>query len=288
MTQSPESAARQIVQDLKGTWHRTHGMVRCPAHNDGRPSLSVTSGRRAVLFHCFAGCTQESIMTALRELRVNPKVDSGNATPASEPRDLTPLVTEIWSMARPVVDTPAQLYLKSRGIGHAREARYAPSVMTYEAGRKLRLPALLLPMTEDRHLRALLRIFLDRDGHKARGLDGAKRTLGDPRGSVVQLGARPESVMNLAEGFEDAASVIALRNLPGCAAVCGVERYREIAIPAQVRRVVIYSQHGKAAIEGIDRGRANLVGNDRTLEIIAPPQNGDWNDALVAKLGLSV
>jgi hypothetical protein len=142
-------------------------------------------------------------------------------------------------MARPVARTIAERYLKRRGIGHSFAGRFTPSAVTYENGRKLRLPALLLPMTEGRDLRALLRIFLDPDGQKARCLDGAKRTLGDTRGSVIQL--PPDATMNLAEGFEDAESAMVLNDLPGCAAVCGVERYREITIPDHVRRVVIYS-----------------------------------------------
>ncbi len=288
MAHLPETAARQIVQELKGTWHRSHGMVRCPAHKDNRASLSVTPGRRAVLFHCFAGCTQDEIIGALRELRLNPAIGSTSGAAVPEARDLTPLVTDIWTMAGPTAGTPAHLYLDRRGIGHSAVGRYTPAALTYEAGAKLRLPALLLPMTEGRHLRALLRIFVDRDGQKARKLDEPKRTLGDTRGSVVQIGAPPDDTMNLAEGFEDAESAVILRDLAGCAAVCGVERYREIAIPDHVRRVVIYSQHGKAAVDGIARGRDNLTANGRTLEIVDPPPQCDWNDALMARLAARV
>lgn len=285
MIHTPETAARKIVRDLKGTWHRTHGMVRCPAHKDDRASLSITPGRRAVLFHCFAGCTRDAVIAGLRDLRLNPLVGAIGGTVAPPSRDLTPLVESIWTTAVPVAGTAAQLYLDRRGIGHSSVGRYTPGAMTYEGGAKLRLPALLLPMTENRRLRALLRIFIDRDGQKARMLDEAKRTLGDPRGSVIQIGAPPDDTMNLAEGFEDAESVIVLRNLPSCSAVCGVERYREITIPDHVRRLVIYSQHGKAATDGIERGRENLIANGRALEIVLPPPRGDWNDALLAKLG---
>lgn len=284
MTHTPETAARKIVADLKGTWHHKHGMVRCPAHADKKASLSVTPGRKAVLFHCFAGCTQDEIIAALREQRINPAIAASSSAAPEAPRDLTPLAQEIWSFAMPLAGTPAQLYNERRGIGHSTIGRYSPSVMTYERGRKLRLPALLLPMHEGRQFRALLRIFVDRDGHKARALDEPKRTLADPRGSVVQIGALPGETMNLAEGYEDAESAILLNDLSGCAAVCGVERYREIYIPDHVRHVAIYSQHGKAAADGIERGRDNLTANGRSLAVIPPPPRCDWNDALLAKL----
>jgi hypothetical protein len=77
--------------------------------------------------------------------------------------------------------------------------------------------------------------------------------------------------MNLAEGYEDARSAIVLNDLSGCAAVCGVERYREIYIPDHVRRIVIYLQHGKAAAEGIERGRENLTRNGRSVVIVPLP-----------------
>jgi putative DNA primase/helicase len=142
------------------------------------------------------------------------------------------------------------------------------------------LPTLLLPMTEGRELRALLRIFLDPDGHKARRLDKPKRTLGSTRGSIIEIGAPAAETMNLAEGFEDAESAMILRGLAGCAAVCGVERYHQITIPEHVRHVVIYSQHGPAATAGIERGRDNLTANRRSLDIVLPPARCDWNDAL--------
>jgi hypothetical protein len=123
-------------------------MVRCPAHADGRASLSVTPGRQAVLFHCFAGCKQDAILAALRDLRLNPSVRGANVEPEKPPRDLMPLVASIWGMARATPGTPGQLYLERRGIGGVPSARFTPSALTYEGGRKLRLPALLLPMYE--------------------------------------------------------------------------------------------------------------------------------------------
>jgi hypothetical protein len=114
-------------------------------------SLSVTPGRQAVLFHCFAGCTQSAIMAA--GFAAQPKSAPAMLLMPS-PRDLTPLITDIWGMARPVARTIAERYLKRRGIGHSFAGRFTPSAVTYENGRKLRLPALLLPMTEGRDLRA--------------------------------------------------------------------------------------------------------------------------------------
>lgn len=60
-----ERRARTIVESLQGTWSRGKGMCCCPAHDDRTPSLSVTLGRKAILFHCFAGCLNEDVIAAL-------------------------------------------------------------------------------------------------------------------------------------------------------------------------------------------------------------------------------
>lgn len=283
MATTPQSAARQIVRRLKGTWHGRYGKVCCPTHDDRHASLSITPGRKAVLFHCFAGCTQSEVIGAIRAQRLNPPISVRDNAPDKPTNDLTSLCRQLWEHALPTPGTPAERYLAKRGLPHSTAGRYAPGAITYEAERKLRLPALLLPMTQRGRLVALLRIFLDTDGRKCTWLNAAKRTLGDPQQSAVHLGTPANDTMNLAEGFEDAESAIVLNELSGCSAVCGVERYRNLYIPDHVRRVRVYSQHGKAARDGLVRARPHLTANGRSLQIILPPPGGDWNDALLAK-----
>src|SRR3546814_4068936 len=64
MTTTTTAAAKETVRRLHGTWHGSYGKALCPAHKDRRPSLSVTPGRNAVLFHCFAGCTRSEEHTS--------------------------------------------------------------------------------------------------------------------------------------------------------------------------------------------------------------------------------
>ena len=53
-------------------------LVRCPAHEDRSPSLSLGDGRDGrVLLHCFAGCSFASIVAALH---LDPADLSPNAT----------------------------------------------------------------------------------------------------------------------------------------------------------------------------------------------------------------
>lgn len=59
--------AEVILDRLDGVRQTGRGFVaRCPAHEDGRPSLSIreTSDGR-VLLHCFAGCDAEAVLAAV-------------------------------------------------------------------------------------------------------------------------------------------------------------------------------------------------------------------------------
>src|SRR3546814_10177558 len=51
---SLEYTARRICESRGGKWTGPKGMACCPAHKDRIPSLGVTLGRKAILFHCFA------------------------------------------------------------------------------------------------------------------------------------------------------------------------------------------------------------------------------------------
>jgi len=275
---SVTAAAKEAVRRLNGTWHGSYGKARCPAHEDSSPSLSITPGRAAVLFHCFAGCGQSEIIAALAANGGYVRPTERDTAPP-ERRDLGPLARDLWSKARALAGTPAQRYLERRRIGHSTIGRYDPTAMTYEGGKRLRLPALLLPIIERRQLVALARVFVDEDGNKHPQLVDPKRTLADPRGGAVQIGAIEGDHLNLAEGFEEAESVIAKFGLPGCWSVNGSELYARIHIPDHIRSITVYSQHGKAATAGLEKAENHLRDGGRALQVELPPRGGDWNDA---------
>lgn len=74
--------AESIVRALGGRW----GMARCPAHQDGSPSLSVTARGGKVLVHCHAGCTQADVIAALRSRGLWPERERRTWTPAERAR----------------------------------------------------------------------------------------------------------------------------------------------------------------------------------------------------------
>lgn len=68
---SPTVSAENIAMALgKGKKVRNNKYIACcPAHDDQDPSLSITdSSDGKVLFHCFTGCSQKSVLDSLRSL----------------------------------------------------------------------------------------------------------------------------------------------------------------------------------------------------------------------------
>ena len=61
------TTAREITRALKGRWLGSHGMVRCPAHDDRTPSLSISDGKDGrLLTNCFGGCDPGAVWDAFK------------------------------------------------------------------------------------------------------------------------------------------------------------------------------------------------------------------------------
>ena len=280
------AAAQDATRKLGGKWHGSYGTAKCPAHDDGTPSLSITPGYKAVLFKCFAGCSQEAVLAAVKahgvETRLPQDINSVAKRTGLDKRLL--LALDIWDSSGIKLGEPALRYLERRGLPDGGPARFDPMSITKEPDkdgqtRKLALPALVLPLRNEFGFRAIQRIFLTPDGQKA-SISSPKKLLGEVDGATIRIGKPRGTRINLAEGFEDARSAMMLNDLDHCWAVCGVHNYAHVDLPPDCRRVVIYSQHGDAASEAIERARAHLTANGRSLGVVLPPARGDWNDVV--------
>lgn len=277
--------ANRIVAALDGRWRGRAAMCRCPAHDDRTPSLSVSIGDTAVLFHCYAGCSTVDVLAKIGHLRRDPAFGRPSTGFRDKPDDLFNLARRLWDGARPITGTVGEVYLRRRGLCPLPGfARYLPSAVTYDGDRKIAYPALVLPIEADDGLTGIQRVFLDQAGGKA-PLAAPKLSLGARRqDGAVRYGGLPRgTTLNLAEGFEDAVSAMTLRHLDHCWAVCGIERYGKIAIPKTICTIRIWSQHGMEAERAIDRAEKHLKASGRTIDVILPPAGGDWNDALMAE-----
>jgi putative DNA primase/helicase len=56
--------ANELARRVKAKRVGRSFVCRCPAHNDGDPSLSIMQGHTAILLKCFAGCEPADIIAA--------------------------------------------------------------------------------------------------------------------------------------------------------------------------------------------------------------------------------
>lgn len=184
----------------------------CPFHPDKSPSFTIYADDRR--FQCF-GCGAEGDVLdfvqraygvkllpaiemldggALRELEQQRVV----ATPKA---DWSKAALSIWEGATAIQGTPAETYLRSRGITMAlpHTLRFARLRYPQEQARR---PALVAAVcTPDGDLTGIQRTFLTEEGRKAL-VPEVKLSLGRVAGGAIQLGA-PVASLVVTEGLED-------------------------------------------------------------------------------------
>ena len=282
--------ARRICESREGKWSGTKGMACCPAHDDRTPSLGVSLGRQAILFHCFAGCDQQSVLAALaREGFEAPALFSGSAT-TNEPeststRKPSAVALRIWRDAQPLRASPAKAYLESRGILAASPAlRFHPRTPLGPKGRARFLPAMIAAVSLDEGPIAIHRTFLSTEASGKAAFEKPKRALGALGEAAVRLFAPVSGKLGLAEGVESAMSAYALTGIPVWATL-GNERFGLVSVPESVTELHLFVDHDAGGELAASRGLAAYARDGRTIHVRKPSsRDTDWNDELTAWL----
>jgi len=282
--------ARRICESRGGKWSGTKGMACCPAHDDRTPSLGVSLGRQAILFHCFAGCDQQSVLAALaREGFEAPALFSGSAT-TNEPESTSThkpsaVALRIWRDAQPLRASPAKAYLESRGILAASPAlRFHPRTPLGPKGRTRFLPAMIAAVSLDEGPIAIHRTFLSTEASGKAAFEKPKRALGALGEAAVRLFATVSGKLGLAEGVESAMSAYALTGIPVWATL-GNERFGLVSVPESVTELHLFVDHDAGGELAASRGLAAYAREGRTIHVRKPSsRDSDWNDELTAWL----
>ena len=232
--------AQAVTHALGGRWHGAYGTAPCPAHDDRSPSLSLKDGRDGrLLAYCHAGCDWRAVRDALRGMGhlpgrgeaptpLDPAVKE--AREREERRDAERRAAQAlrcWKGTRPLAGTPAEAYLRGRGI----TGPLPPTLRFHPAcwhGPTARRHPALVARVEGAERFAVHRTYLARDGrgrridhHDAGRREDAKMMLGHTLGGAVRLAGREEpprrargpgslrapGPLVVAEGIETALSV---------------------------------------------------------------------------------
>ncbi|BBD96604.1 virulence protein [Sphingobium amiense] len=284
-----ERRARTIVESLQGTWGRGKGMCCCPAHDDRTPSLSVTLGRKAILFHCFAGCSNEEVIAALdrQGIRSRDLFDGSGAVAADRPEKsaFNSNARRLWHSATAISGSSAEGYLAQRGILRASDQlRYLERTPLGPRGAVQYLPAMLAAVTTDIGIIAIHRTFLDAPSARLAAFDRPKRALGSLGCGAVRLAPPAAGRLGLAEGIESALSATQMFGVP-CWATLGNERFGLVAIPESVRELHLFIDNDPGGELADQRARQAYSASGRVIRSREPASIGfDWNDELKARL----
>ena len=283
-----ERRAREIVDSLGGTWRRNRGMCRCPAHDDRTPSLSVSLGQRAMLFHCFAGCSRAEIISALgrRGVRTRELFDgSGGPLPElvrEETADRN--AVRLWRGAVALKGSAAEAYLAKRGVTQlSPDLRFHRRTPLGPRGAVRFLPAMLAAVRTDLGMIAVHRTFLDPAEARLADFERPKRALGSLQNGAVRLTAPRDGRLGLAEGIETALSAMQIFGVP-CWATLGNERFGLVAIPESVRELHLFVDNDRGGDLAEERGREGYRQEGRRILAKRPANlDTDWNDVLLER-----
>jgi len=287
--------AEAVAKALGGRKAGVAWMARCPAHDDRAPSLSIADARDGkVLVRCHAGCDQRDVIAALRargiwdtdERRPARFLGKPNRVPTSETDDdairRTEAALAIWHNSQSAAGTPAETYLRSRGLTVP-----IPRAIRFHAGLKHPSggvwPAMVALVTHgvDGKPIGIHRTFLALNCNGKAPVEPAKMMFGPCRGGAVRL-AEPHDVLMVGEGIETCLAAMQASGHPAWAAL-STSGLRSLDLPNAVRDVIVLA-------DGDDPGEAAAQDcawrwkrEGRRVRIARPPQGRDFNDLLLRR-----
>lgn len=208
---------------------------------------------------------------------------------AEDPAERIAKAMAVWNGSVPAANTPARLYLVSRGLGHLATSpalRWRPDC-SHPEGAGSRYPAMVALVSDgfDKPC-AVHRTYINAQGCKS-GVTPAKASHGPLLDGAIRLAEAGRELV-IGEGIETAASAGLLMNLPAWAAVAaGHMAY--VALPVVVRHVIIAADPDGPGREAARRAARRWHEQGRKVTIATPDQPGkDFSDILMAKLAAEV
>jgi hypothetical protein len=287
------SDAKTITLALKGRWYAAYGLACCPVHGDRHPSLSLSNARDGrLLLKCHVGCDFRSILDALRGLGL---VEGSGPTAqmdlaalarreAEERREAdrrAERATALWWSSKPVQGTPAEVYLRGRGVTCELPPtlRFHPSTPHPSGGR---LPALVAAV-EGAERRAVHRTFIRPDGGGKAEVDPPKAMLGSVRGGAVRLFSGPGPLV-VAEGIETGLSLMCglLDHYGSVWAALSSASFAALNLPPEPGELIVATDGDRVGREAGDNlaRRADRLG--WSVSLLPAPEGHDFNDVLFA------
>ena len=283
---------RGIVAALGGRSFGSYGLALCPAHEDRRPSLSVTERAGKVLVKCHAGCPQQVTIAALQERRLWHGGSSDAISPPPRGHHITPEAAldergieharRLWASSLPAAGTPVAEYLRGRAIDALLPPtiRFHPRLWHRPSGSHF--PAMIAAVTVAPSCRisGIHRTWLahDDEGWRKASIESNKMMLGPCCGGAVQLGQAGKILM-VGEGIETCLSAMQATTLPAWAAL-STSGLRSLILPNLTTDLIILADGDDAGEAAAHDCGARWKREGRCVRIARPPHGTDFNDLL--------
>jgi hypothetical protein len=282
--------ARTFTDTLRGRWFGTYGLAACPIcqpeQRRDQSALTITGrAKGGLLLHCKrSACAFRDILAAVGEAPgrlavVDPVAqrqaeDTARANAAKQ----SERAFSLWREAVPICGTPAETYLRGRGItcDLPSTLRFHPTCWHPETRQKH--PA-MLALVEGCADFAVHRTYLRPDGSAKAAATTTKAMLGSVRGGAVRLCKHPGRLV-VAEGIETALSLASglLRGPATFWAALSTSGMRALHLPEEPGWLTIAPDGDVAGYEAarVLAERAKAAG--WRVGLLPAPDGKDWND----------
>lgn len=309
----------RVVRDHIEGWDRTKSLPSqgdywacCPLHQEATPSFHVrerVSGKKGGRFKCF-GCGESgNVIDFLMAKTGMSYVDvvvrlAGADYPKSEQRyadrphveevtdeDKRAAALMIWEQGTPLIGSPAEAYLRVRGIGMdltaAQDLRFharAP-YWGYQPEKSKRYPAMVAAIRKpDGAFIGCHVTYILPDGSGKAELETTRKVFGAKAGGFILLGPMAERMV-IAEGIESAFSASEVSGRSPLATVTSENMAKLPLLPNVRDYLIAYDRDPKD--QGVTKARElakRLLGAGVVIRGFPPPMGcSDWNDASKAR-----
>lgn len=281
-----------IGQSLKLKRNGREWVGCCPFHQERTPSFTVNDDKGFA--HCFgcgwhgdaadfvaaiAGCGLREAAERLGAGDLPTMSNRSAPTILPEKSETEDAARHIWREAGPVKDTPAESYLRRRGIHIAPAPTLRFAKLRHPEGGVH--PCMVLAIVSDENkLTGVQRTYLADDGSKA-DVSVVKLSLGRVAGGAIRL-APVASELIVCEGAEDG---LTLQQELGRAvwAAAGASMLSAMRFPSCVRSVVIAADNDAAGDREAHKAAEAFMGRGLAVRIMRPsPGFKDFNQELMA------
>ncbi len=263
----------------------------CPACSyQGAFVLTQKEGRP--LLWC-ASCRDRDAMTAILrgEHTGSPppwQDDTHRAAMAASDAAKAARALALWSRSMPCAGTLAAAYLAARALPllvSSPALRFCRDARHPSGGTMLALVALVQDVAEKPL--AVHRTYLRPAGTGKADVEPNRASLGRLWRGAIRLHPLADELV-VAEGIETAAAAGILLGLPAWAAVSAGNMACALALPPEVRRVVIAADHDKPGRQAAKEAATRWKAEGRTVRVALPDRPGeDFADVLAARGGPS-